>query len=253
MSADLTTVPITLGFWIARVPFARPQVWPFCRWVALAVDHFSRRVMGFSVLRGEPSSEAVRRFLEGVFKKAGHQSRHMIFDRGIQFTAKGFRRWCRRGILRLFGAVGKHGIRAVIQPCIRTLKTECTRRLILVPLRLAAFRQELRLYLSWYNGERPHSRPASATPDEVYHGHRRPSRRPRFEPRPRSPGRSPCASPQTLVTGQPGVPRVLGVSRHPRRQHLLPVPGAHERRDVGKRVAQAVERDEEEPVARAHP
>ena len=87
---DLTTVPIALGFWIPWVPFARPRVWPFCWWVALAVDHFSRRVMGFAVFRGEPSSAAVRRFLKGVFRSVGQRPRHLISDQGTQFIAKGF-------------------------------------------------------------------------------------------------------------------------------------------------------------------
>jgi len=93
---DLTTVPTALGFWIPWVPFAKPQRWPCCWWVALAVDHFSRKVTGFAVYRGEPSSMAIRRFLERVFWRVGQQPRHLISDRGIQFTAKAFRRWCRR-------------------------------------------------------------------------------------------------------------------------------------------------------------
>jgi transposase InsO family protein len=146
---DLTTVPTALGFWIPWVPFARPQVWPFCWWVALAVDHFSRKLKGFAIYRGEPPSAAVRRFLEGVFQRVGQRPQHLISGQGIQFTAKGFRRWChRRGIRHRFGAVGKYGSLAVIERCIRTLKTECTRRLILVPFRLVALRQELALYCS---------------------------------------------------------------------------------------------------------
>jgi transposase-like protein len=93
---DLTTVPTALGFWIPWVPFARPQVWPFCWWVALAVDHFSRRVVGFATYRSEPSSQVIRRFLEGVFRRVGQRPRHLISDQGIQFSARGFRRWCRR-------------------------------------------------------------------------------------------------------------------------------------------------------------
>src|SRR6266849_3257116 len=41
---DLTTVPTTLGFWTSWSPFALPQVWPFCWWVVVAIDHCSRRV-----------------------------------------------------------------------------------------------------------------------------------------------------------------------------------------------------------------
>ena len=46
---DLTTVPTALGFWTSWVPFALLQVWPFCWWVGIAVDHYSRRVMGYAV------------------------------------------------------------------------------------------------------------------------------------------------------------------------------------------------------------
>ena len=36
---DLTTVPIVSGFWASWLPFALPQCWPFCWWVAVAIDH----------------------------------------------------------------------------------------------------------------------------------------------------------------------------------------------------------------------
>src|SRR2546425_12606095 len=67
---DLTTVPTALGFWTAWIPFALPQVWPFCWWLAVAVDHFSRRVMGFAVYPTLPSSAAVRGVLAGAFPSA---------------------------------------------------------------------------------------------------------------------------------------------------------------------------------------
>jgi len=189
---DLTTVPTALGFWTSWVPFALPQAWPFCWWVTLAVDHCSRRVMGFAVFRRQPSANAVRGHLGRLFQAAGHQPRHLVTDQGRQFVAREFRRWCRRhGIRQRFGAIGKYGSLAVIERCIRTLKDECTRRLIVVPYRLTAFDQDLGLYFSWYNGHRPHTRLGAATPDEIYY-HRRPAvRSPRFEPRPCWPRRSP--------------------------------------------------------------
>jgi putative transposase len=218
---DLTTVPTAAGFWIPWIPFARPLVWPFCWWVALAVDHFSRRVMGFAVYRREPTSAAMRRFLQGVSQVTGQRPRNLISDQGIQFSARGFRRWCRRrGIGLRFGAVGKYGSLAVIERCIRTLKTECTRRLILVPYRLASFRRELALYVSWHNGNRPHARLGGATPDEIYHRQRPANRAPRFEPRAHWPRRSRCAEPQVLVRGQPRVRLELDVHYRGGRQHL---------------------------------
>ena len=218
---DLTTVPTTLGFWTSWLPFTLPQVWPFCWWVATVVDHFSRRLMGFAVYRALPSSAAVRDFLGRVFRESGARPRHLVSDRGMQFIAKGFRRWCRRWRIQLrFGALDKHGSLAVIERSMRTLKSECTRRLILVPYRLGRFEQELAIYFTWHNGHRPHSSLRGATPDEIYHRRRPAIRAPRFEPRRRWPRRSPCASPRTLIRGQPGVRLDLSVQFLAERRHL---------------------------------
>ncbi|UCE61763.1 MAG: helix-turn-helix domain-containing protein, partial [Phycisphaerales bacterium] len=46
---DLTVVPTTAGFWAPWFPLSLPQVWPFCWWVACAVDHYSRLVLGLAV------------------------------------------------------------------------------------------------------------------------------------------------------------------------------------------------------------
>ena len=51
-NVDLTTVPIGIGFWCSWLPFTLPQRWPFCWWLAVAVDHYSRRLMGFAVFHG---------------------------------------------------------------------------------------------------------------------------------------------------------------------------------------------------------
>ncbi len=134
---DLTTIPTSLGFWTSWVPFALPQVWPFCWWGSVAIDHCSRRVMGFAVFPRQPSANAVQGFW-GV-------------SSGSRATS--------RGIRQRFGAIGRYGSLAVIERCIRTLKTECTRRLTTVPYRLATMEQELAFYFSWYNGHRPHTRP----------------------------------------------------------------------------------------------
>ena len=67
------------------------------------------------------------------------------------FFCKGFRRWCRRRGIRLrYGAVGKHGSIALIERFFRTLKNECTRR-ILIPFRRDRMQVELRLFMRWYN------------------------------------------------------------------------------------------------------
>ncbi|MBZ5637308.1 MAG: DDE-type integrase/transposase/recombinase [Acidobacteriia bacterium] len=219
--ADLTTVPTSLGFWVSWMPLAFPQRWPFCWWVAVAVDHFSRRVAGVAVFKGPPTAAAVMKFLDRTLKKKGSTPRHLITDQGVQFLAAEFRAWCRRrGIAQRFGAIGKYGSLAVIERFIRTMKTECTRRLHVVPYRPAAIRRELALYVDWYNAERPHSRLAGRTPDEIYFGKFPISWRPRFEPRTRWPRRSPCAMPHALVRGRPGTVVELDVAYRAGRRHL---------------------------------
>jgi hypothetical protein len=52
---DLTTVPTSSGFWVPWMPFALAQSWPFCWWIAVVVDHFSRLLVGFAVFFERPT------------------------------------------------------------------------------------------------------------------------------------------------------------------------------------------------------
>ena len=140
---DLTTVPIVSGFWASWLPFALPQCWPFCWWVAVAIDHYSRRLISIVTFPKKPDSRAIRRFLESGIRSVGATPDYLICDKDRTFWCKTFRSWCRRkGIRPRYGAVGKHGSIAVVERAIRTLKDECTRR-ILVPQRQTRFRREL--------------------------------------------------------------------------------------------------------------
>jgi transposase InsO family protein len=218
---DLSTVPTSLGFWIPWLPWALPQRWPFCWWIAVVVDHFSRRVMGMAVFSKQPSSKAVQHFLDRVITEAGVPPDHMITDKGKQFVAKTFRRWCRRRRIRQrFGAVGQYGSIAIVERLIRTLKTECTRRLLVIPFRQAAIGEELTHWREWHNADRPHEALGCRAPDEVYFSLRPACRFPRFEPRERWPTRSPCAAPRVLIRGRPGVTIEMKVTYHSERQHL---------------------------------
>lgn len=219
-NVDLSTVPILRGFWVPWIPGAVAQRWPFCWWAAVAIDHFSRRVMGVAVFVSQPSAAAIQAFLDKTLRRYRVCPDHLITDHGRQFTAKTFARWCRRrGIRRRFGAVGKYGSIAVVERFIRTLKTECTRR-IFVPYRLGDFQRELSWFVAWFNAERPHSGLDCRTPEEVYLGRRPACRAPRFEPRPRWPRNSPCAEPNTLIRGRPGMQLELEVQFRHGRKHL---------------------------------
>ena len=97
-----------------------------------------------------------------------------------------------------FGAVGKYGSIAVIERLMRTIKTECTRQLM-VPYQRPQLRRELSLFMDWYNAHRPHDGLDGCVPDEVYFGLDPAMLAPRYEPRERWPRGSPCAAPTTRV------------------------------------------------------
>ena len=131
---DLTAVPTSLGFWASWLPFALPQCWPLCWWVAVVIDHHSRRVMGFETFRNNPTAGSVSQFLECAMHTANATPKYIICDKGQQFWCSVFKGWCdRQGVTPRFGAVGQLGSIALIERFILTLKNECM-RIILVPL-----------------------------------------------------------------------------------------------------------------------
>ena len=218
---DLTTVPIGNGFWCSWFPGAVPQRWPFCHWLAVVVDHFSRRVQGFAIFDHQPDSVEVRQFLGRTIHIIGSAPRHLISDKGPQFwPSKSYRRWCRRHDIRpRFGAIGKQGSIAIMERVILTTK-QILQALPRIPLRRRSMREELTAVFGWYNQDRPHTSLAGRTPDEVYSRRRPANRQPRLEPRARWPRASPCARPQTLVAGQPGDRFTITVGFHAGRRNL---------------------------------
>jgi transposase InsO family protein len=218
---DLTAVPIGAGFWCSWLPFALPQRWPFCWWVAVVVDHYSRRVMGITVFKAEPSAIAVRAFLGRTIAASGVKPRHLISDKGSQFwPCKDFKAWCdRKDIKPRFGAVGKHGSIALVERFILTMK-QVLAQLPLIPLRRESFCNELTMIIQWYNQHRPHESLEVKTPNEVYDDRFPASRKPRIEPRAGWPRGSPCARPQTLVAGKSGQRFEMTVDFHKKRRHL---------------------------------
>ncbi len=218
---DLTAVPITGGFWTTWNPFAVFPCWPFGWWVAIVLDHFSRRVHGFEVFDRKPNSQSIISFLDRVIHQIGAKPKYLISDQGEQFDSSETKDWCRsKGITQRFGAVGEHGSIAVLERLIQTMKVECT-RLILIPLQRAAMVRELQLFFGWYNHHRPHTTLEVATPDEIYHDLSPACTQPRFEPRPRWPRTSPCASPSAVAKPTIGDVHVKIEFLHGRKQ--LPI------------------------------
>ena len=101
---------------------------------------------------------------------------------------------------------------------MRSLKAECTRRL-LIPLKLDAMREEIALYVVWHNQHRPSQALGGRTPWEVHARVRPANAHPRLEPRAAWPVSTQCASPQTEIRGR-GKKLALVVGYLEGRRHL---------------------------------
>ena len=136
-------------------------------WVAVVLDHFSRRVQGFGGFYQRPDSEAITSLLGRIIETVGAKPKYLISDQ--EFDSAEMADWCKaREITQRFGAVGEHGSIAVLERLIQTMKNECT-RLLVVPLQQVAMSREIELFFDWYNPHRPHTTLNVATPDEIYH------------------------------------------------------------------------------------
>ena len=93
---DLTAVPTGTGFWCSWLPFALPQCWPFCWWVLVAVDHFSRRAMGVGIFAKRPDCRAVCTHLGQTLHRLGTAPKYIVCDRDSVFDCDAFRRWAKR-------------------------------------------------------------------------------------------------------------------------------------------------------------
>jgi transposase InsO family protein len=175
---DLTQASTWGGFWISWLPYALPPVWPFCWWIAVIIDHFSRKVIGFAVFMKQPKAEDITNMLDKAISRVGRTPKYIITDKGSQFWPSGakpenrknhpYLKWCdKQKIKPRHGAVGKYGSIAIIERFIKSLKTECLNR-IQLPFNLADICLELSLYVTWYNLYRPHLTLKGRTPQEVY-------------------------------------------------------------------------------------
>ncbi len=166
---DLTAVPTLLGFWIPWFPRSWGQHWPFCFWMLVVIDHYSRKATMLRCFRGRPTSAEVTDALDLAIAMVGSAPKYIVSDQGAQFR-EDYKDWCElRGIKPRFGAIGQHGSIAICERFIRNIKQECVRRII-IPLATDAFERELLTYALWYNEHRTHQALQGRTPNEVHEG-----------------------------------------------------------------------------------
>jgi transposase InsO family protein/DNA-binding transcriptional regulator YiaG len=204
LSVDLTVVSSCDGLWTPWVPNALPQVQPYAWYVMIVIDHYSRRLMGFDVLKQAPTAAQVASAMERICMENNVKPKYLVSDQGVQFTAAEFRAWCKaKNIKQRFGAVGKHGSIAVTERVILTYKDGCTRR-ILVPVSRNDMVEETQLFVEWYNNHRPHMLLGGKTPNEVYFGCCAANAKPRIETQPLTKHSTPCACPRMCIAGKAG-------------------------------------------------
>jgi transposase InsO family protein len=213
-NVDTSVVPTLAGLWVPWIPFSLAPSWPFCWHVAVVFDHFSRSPIDFRVFRTNPTAVEIAELLDSAVERAGCAPRHIISDKGSQFwhgdgPSETYGAWCKRhGVKPRFGAVGKKGSIAILERFWRSMKQECTRR-ILVPFGIDAMFFEIGAYIRWYSTVRPHTGLGGATPSERYSGGL-PGNVVRFETRPRYP-----------IAQARGSPRIERVSHFKRRVTYL--------------------------------
>jgi hypothetical protein len=93
---DLTVVPIGPGSWTSWLPFSLPQCWPFSWWLAVVIDHYSRRIMGVTLFRQAPTSKAMRLFLARVIHAADANPKPWLQIGDPSLTAKASGRGVRK-------------------------------------------------------------------------------------------------------------------------------------------------------------
>jgi transposase InsO family protein len=82
---DLTVVPTGPGFWLPWFPFSFAVTFPFCFWVGVVLDHFSRSVVATRAFCKEPTAAEVCALLDSAFRSAGRCPFHIVSDQGPQF------------------------------------------------------------------------------------------------------------------------------------------------------------------------
>ena len=98
--------------------------WPFCWWVLVAVDHFSRSALGAGVFAKRPDCRAGCVCLGQTVRRVGTAPKYIVCDRESVFDCDAFRRRTKhKGIQPPnYGDVGQHGSIAVVESFILTLK-----------------------------------------------------------------------------------------------------------------------------------
>jgi transposase-like protein len=94
---DFTLLPTTPGWWVPWVPWSLLQRWPFCFWLGVVMDHYSRSVVAWEALPEAADRRRDVRAAERSDPRSGHTPEALDHRRRLAVS----RRVPRRGVRRL--------------------------------------------------------------------------------------------------------------------------------------------------------
>jgi transposase InsO family protein len=93
--------------------------------------------MGFAVFPQNPPAREVVAAMTRICSGSVTMPKYFFLDRGTQFDCTVFRKWCQsKGIKIRFGKIGEHGSMARVERFHRSMKNECTRRIMYQPTKV---------------------------------------------------------------------------------------------------------------------
>ena len=148
-SVDLTTV----------------YVWFKPLYILAILDHYSRKVVILTTTFYPTAEWTINKFKQVILKHG--QPKHLISDKGTQFTAGDFKSYMKRqGLTRRYANIGKANGNSKVERFFLSLKYEFLNLFLFFSK--ARVDKLLKEYLTYYNEHRPHESLDGQTPHEVY-------------------------------------------------------------------------------------
>jgi putative transposase len=134
--------------------------------IGAVIDAFSRKIVSVGISAGEPDAKWTVRLVSRAVSRHG-APRHLVSDRGAQFTSKRFLDFLKRHHVRQrHGAVGSPNSLSFVERFWRTLKSQWATLWLCWAAR-PVLERRFREWVEWYNHHRPHSGVDGRTRREV--------------------------------------------------------------------------------------
>lgn len=147
--------------WVGDVTYLEVNgVW---RYLAVVLDLYSRRVVGWSLSRHRDASLSLAAFKRATAKRLDIGGLYFHSDRGAEYVALRYQRWLEeRGVIQSMNRKGKMTDNATMESFFHNFKAEWIHRRTFVTEK--ELRAAIASYVSFYNERRLHSSLGYRTP-----------------------------------------------------------------------------------------